>query len=105
MMFAKVAPASHTYDTPPSRAHSCQYMADDSSKTVSELLSDEPKLLGYAQRLEEAELDAQTVAELGLTELREVLHDAPIAHCLQLRACLAASTKLRPIVPDAPAWK
>lgn len=75
-----------------------------SGATLSELLSDEPKLLGHAQQLEEAELDADLVSELSLADLRELLPAAPAAHCLLLRRRLSESRSLRPVIPDTPAW-
>lgn len=83
----------------------CRYVADATSKTVTELLDDEPKLLRYAQQLEEAELNAELVSELSLAELREVLNGAPIAHCLKLRQRMVASTKMRAVIPDAATLK
>ena len=75
-----------------------------SGATLSELLSGEPKLQGYARMLEEAELDAELVCELSLADLRELLPNAPAAHCLLLRRRLAESRELRPRIPDTPAW-
>lgn len=104
-MFAKVAPAGNAYDVPTSAGPSSRYVATDTARSVRELLADHPKLLRYAEQLEEAELNAELVSELGLSELREVLNGAPIAHCLALRQRMAAAAQLRPVIPDAPAWK
>ena len=72
--------------------------------TLSQLLSDEPKLLVHAQQLEEAGLDADLVSELSLADLRELLPAASAAHCALLRRRLAESRELRPVIPDTPAW-
>jgi hypothetical protein len=83
-----------------------RFVADDRRDTLSELLSGDPKLRDCAQRLEEAELDAELVSALSLADLRELLPGAPAAHCLLLRHRLSeGSTSLRPVIPDAPAWK
>ena len=104
-MFAKVAPAGRAYAPSTGALLSSRYVDENSARTVTELLSDEPNLLIYAQRLEEAELDPEMVAGLCLADLREVLEDAPIAHCLRVRQRLSGSTRLRPVIPDSPAYK
>lgn len=105
-MFNKVVPAAgNPYDVPMIIRHGSRYVANDSCRTMSELLADDPKLLPYAEQLDNAELNAQLVSELSLSELRELLNNAPIAHCLELRQRMVASAKLRPVIPDAPAWK
>ena len=47
----------------------------------------------YARVFQDAALDdAGLAAELALGDLRELLPEAPLAHCLQLRRLIAEST-------------
>ena len=57
------------------------------------------------EKLEAAELDGELAAELGLAEMRDVLPDAPIAHCLLLVRRLSELKTVQPAIPDTPAWR
>lgn len=102
---AKVFPSHRTQRAHKPAIGGSRFVQKAQSKTLSELLVDDPKLLAYVPKLEAAELDGELAAELGLAEMRDVLPDAPIAHCLLLVRRLSELKTVQPAIPDTPAWK
>ena len=59
--------------------------------TIAELLGRDADLAGYAGAFERAKITPELAAELGVPELRVLLPDASMGHCLKLHRLLVAA--------------
>jgi hypothetical protein len=72
---------------------------------IPSLLKPLPDLAVYAPRFTEEQIDVALASGMTMQDLRVLLPDAPLGHCLRLHALLAALSEREADIPEHPVWR